>query len=394
VRVLHLVSRESQTSHAERSPLRALLTDIPRTLVRPEVIRFVQEDVQSLALRLTGVPVHELALSRRGFSPFALSEMSRLIQQAQPDIIHAWDHSAQLASMIVHDSTARVVWSMSTTQPPQQGLFGHLRLQALLKFAPNADAIVYGSAAAATAHQDAGFPLERGRIVAPGVHPELYKPDFAMRRTVRGQLGIPARAFVIGMYAPFAAHIDHAALLAAANQLMHLHPEVHLVLGGVGVNWSNERLAELLRHAGLDTQRAHLPGDGTDRAALFAMCDVACLCSTEDGGRLDLAAAMLCGVPCIATAIGAQRELLGEFGIGVAPGSVRALVDAVTSMLQMPPDERARMAQRARQHALRHYTVHRTVSRYRRLYFKLCPQAAGEAQSPVKPLPAVSAPIS
>lgn len=386
LRVLHLVSRDAQAGMVERSILRATLSGIPKTVVEPHVVRFAKEDMESMTLRLLGVPVHDIALSRKQFSPLALRNLSAIAYGCRPHIVHAWDHTAQLAAVMLESNLAapvRMVWTMTRTRP-QSGLLAQTRLRAVLKWAHRADAIVYGSAAAASAHHDQGFPRERHRIVAPGVNAELYRPDFAERRRVRERVRIGPDAFVVGMYAPFGRHVDHASLLHAAARLSDTLPRLQLLLGGAQVEMQNAALSDLLRQVPALAGRVHVVGKSLDRVEVLNASDVACYTATADTRPVEIAAAMLCGVPCIATSVGAQREMVGDFGIGVAPGSVQGLVDAIGKLAALSLAERAHIAQRARQHALRHYTVKRTAGRYQRLYEKLQDAARGSTE-PVIP---------
>jgi glycosyltransferase involved in cell wall biosynthesis len=133
----------------------------------------------------------------------------------------------------------------------------------------------------------------------------------------------------------------------------------------------------LLRQAKSLSGRVHAVGRTIDMEDLYGACDAVCSTALNDSRRLDVAAAMLCGVPCIATDVDAQRELLSEAGIAVAVGNAREVEAALVSLLAMPATERAALAQRGRQHVLQNYTVKRTVGRYQRLYEKLLDATPG-----------------
>jgi glycosyltransferase involved in cell wall biosynthesis len=385
VRVLHLVSPDAQTAAIERAALRPVLLGIPRSVVTPQVVRFAKPDEQSMALRLLGVDVHDVGPMRQQFAPLALREVRALAQAFRPHILHAWDYPAQQASVALQEDLAdraRLVWSMTATRPPAGMLNGALR--AAVKSASRADAIVYTSRLSARAHQEAGFPHEHRRLVEPGIDPELYKPDFATRRRVREALKIPADAFVIGMYAPFASQVDHEMLIEVADELARTYAHLHLLLGGVQVDGQNTTLATLVRRAKALGSRVHVVGQSLDMAELYGACDAACSIATSDARRLDLAAAMLCGVACVATTVDAQGELLGDTGKGVTVSDKQQLLAALQSVIELPARERAATAQRARQRVLQSYTVKRTASRYLRLYQKL--QGIERKRAPAAPL--------
>jgi hypothetical protein len=86
---------------------------------------------------------------------------------------------------------------------------------------------------------------------------------------------------------------------------------------------------------------------------------------------MTLVAAMLCGVPCVATGMGAQGEVIGQYGVAIEPGSAPAFLKGVQRVLQQTPEKRALMAQGARKHALQNYVYVRSLQRYLQLYYDL-----------------------
>jgi hypothetical protein len=118
-------------------------------------------------------------------------------------------------------------------------------------------------------------------------------------------------------------------------------------------------------------QRVHLLGEWSDLASLFNACDVVCSSALNDGARMTLVAAMLCGVPCVATGMGAQGEVIGHHGVAVEAGSPAAFVKGIQRVLALTPEKRAAMAQGARKHALQNYVYVRSLQRYLQLYYDL-----------------------
>jgi hypothetical protein len=114
-----------------------------------------------------------------------------------------------------------------------------------------------------------------------------------------------------------------------------------------------------------------LLGEWSDLASLFNACDVVCSSALNDGARMTLVAAMLCGVPCVATGMGAQGEVIGHYGVAIEAGSPTAFVKGIQRVLQLTPEKRAAMAQGARKHALQNYVYVRSLQRYLQLYYDL-----------------------
>ena len=191
-----------------------------------------------------------------------------------------------------------------------------------MKAAPTADRIVYASEAGAAQHRRAGFPDGDQLTIPPGIDATRFKPDPAARRKIREQLHLGPEAFVIGMVAPFQPEYDHPTFMKAVGELIKANPHITVVLAGHGVQKGNAPLMALVGGGTLGG-RTQLLGEWSDLASLFNACDVVCSSALNDGARMTLVAAMLCGVPCVATGMGAQGEVIGHHGVAIEPGSPR-----------------------------------------------------------------------
>ena len=86
---------------------------------------------------------------------------------------------------------------------------------------------------------------------------------------------------------------------------------------------------------------------------------------------MNIVMAMLCGVPCVATGMGAQGEVIGQHGVAIEPGSPAAFIKGITRVMQLTPEKRTHMAQGARKHALANYVYVRSLQQYLQLYYDL-----------------------
>jgi len=372
LRVLHIVSSGGIAEAMQATLFMPLLTRLPKQRVKAQVIALAPGCVRAPVLRQNGVPVHEVALSRQRFSLGAFKELMSIVHTFRPDIVQAWGHTAQLTSIRVRagcDWKPRVVWSVVETAPlpKNAGLIDRQKLKLVAKAAARADRIVYTSEAAAAHHRRAGYPDGGYESISPGVDPVRFKPDLAARNKVRQQLKLPSDAFVVGMVAPFQPEYDHATFLKAAGELIKTNPKLHVVLAGHGVQRGNAALMAMVGGGTLGT-RTLLLGEVSDLSSLFNACDLVCLSALTDAARMTLAMAMLCGIPCVATGMGAQGELIGQHGVAVEPGSPQAFVRGITKVMQLPPERRMYLAQGARKHALQNLAYVRSLQRYLQLY--------------------------
>jgi glycosyltransferase involved in cell wall biosynthesis len=375
IRVLHIVSAGALASGLQQSLFMPLLTRLPRPRVKSLVACLSPGAVNSAVLRQSGVPTYDLAISRKRFSPGAFQELQQATRNFRPDVIQAWGHTAQIISAFLRPGCEwkpRLIWNIADTAPlpKDAGLIDRQKLKYAAKFSARADRIVYSSEAAAAAHRRVGFPDGGHETIAPGVDATRFKPDFAARRKLREQLNLPGETFVIGMYAPFQPESDYPTLIKGIAELIKVNPNVALVVAGHGVQKGNAPLMALIGAGALAT-RIHLLGEWSDISALYNGCDVVCSTAPSDQSRMNLVMAMLCGVPCVATGLGAQGEVIGQHGVAIEAGNPAAVVKGITRVMQMPVEKRTFMAQGARKHALANYVYVRSLQKYLQLYYDL-----------------------
>jgi len=375
LRVLHLVSSGGVSGPMQQSLFMPLLTKMPKQRIKAQVVSMAPGFAASMALRQSGIPVHDIALSRRRFAWSAAKELLDVARAFRPDVVQAWGHTAQLAALLLRsrcDWTPKVVWSIADTAPlpKNTGLLDRQKLGLTARLSVKPDRLVFTSEAAASLHRRAGYPESGHLVVSPGVDPMRFKPDPAARRKMREQLGLGSDAVIVGMIAPFQPEHDHATLIKSLGELIKTEPKLCVVLAGHGVQKGNGPLMALVGGGALGT-RTHLLGDWSDTASFFNACDIACSSSLTDTARMTLVMAMLCGVPCVATGMGAQGEVIGQFGVAIEPGSPQAFIRGITRVMQLPQERRTFMTKGARKHALTHFVQVRSLQKYLQLYFDL-----------------------
>lgn len=348
---------------------------MPKQRVKTQVVCLAPNAVPAAVLRQGGVPVHDVALSRHKFSFGGFGELVKAAKAFRPDVIHAWGYTAQIVANAVRkrcDRKIKIVWTVGNTVPLPRGagMIDRRKVKSAAKAALTADRIVYASDAGAAQHRRAGFPEGEQLTIPPGIDATRFKPDPAARRKIREQLNLGPDAFVIGMVAPFQPEYDHPTFLKAIGELIKANPSIVVVLAGHGVQKGNAALMALVGGGTLGT-RVQLLGEWSDLASLFNGCDVVCSSALNDSARMTLVAAMLCGVPCVATGMGAQGEVIGHFGVAIEAGSTPAFVKGIQRVLALTPEKRAAMAHGARKHALQNYVYVRSLQRYLQLYYDL-----------------------
>jgi glycosyltransferase involved in cell wall biosynthesis len=105
---------------------------------------------------------------------------------------------------------------------------------------------------------------------------------------------------------------------------------------------------------------------------LMPQFDVVVLASRTEGLPMVLLEAMACGVPCVATAVGAIPRLLADgAGLVVPPEDPKALAAALSRVLS-DPGLAERIANAGRRRVRAEYDLKRVVEAYLRVFQEVC----------------------
>jgi glycosyltransferase involved in cell wall biosynthesis len=128
---------------------------------------------------------------------------------------------------------------------------------------------------------------------------------------------------------------DHRTLILAAAKLVQDLPDLHWVLIGEGP--LRRELQDQIRSLAVQ-DRVHLIGALDDPHRVLAAADIFVLSSVSEGLGSSILAAMIRGVPVVATRVGGIPELLeAGAGIMVRPGDPSAIATAVRQVLTDQP---------------------------------------------------------
>jgi glycosyltransferase involved in cell wall biosynthesis len=213
-----------------------------------------------------------------------------------------------------------------------------------------------------------GTPRAKLHVIYRGVDGRLFDPaNVAADRVaaVRRRWGVGPDKRIVLHAARLTPWKGQKVVIAAAALLAHqrAHDDTVFVLAGDAQRRGAYKasLAKQIQAAGLN-ERVLIVGHEDDMAAAFRASHVAVVASIEPEafGRAATEAQVM-ATPVIATDIGAPPEtVLGRPGVAadratgwlVPPEDAERLADALAEVLGMPPEERARMGSRARQHVL------------------------------------------
>jgi glycosyltransferase involved in cell wall biosynthesis len=167
------------------------------------------------------------------------------------------------------------------------------------------------------------------------------------KKEAKQMLQMPASAFVFGTIGRLAPTKGLPYLIEAFSRVKAQISSAHLILLGDG-----PLKPELEKQAGKIQCKdsIHFLGYRTNVESLLRGIDVFVLSSIAEGMPRAILEAMAAGVPCVATEVGGIPEIIsdGDAGFLVPPGDSNAFAQTMLKVANMPRDELAALAERAR----------------------------------------------
>jgi len=219
-------------------------------------------------------------------------------------------------------------------------------------------------------------PAHKIRLIPNGVDTVRFRPDREARGIMRDALGLHD-GFVWLAVGRFERAKDYPNMLRAFAGVVARRPEARLIIAGQGtLQGEAEQLVAELRIA----DRVHFLGVRKDISALMNAADAYVMSSAWEGTPMVLLEAGATGLPIVATAVGGNGEVVvdGQTGFLVPPGDSEALMRAMLRLMDLSPDERARMGRAGRAHVEANYSLERVVDQWEKLYVELLTAKEGK----------------
>ena len=372
-KIIHIISSLS-TGGAEMM-LYKLISRMDSTNFVPEVVSLTDIGPVGRRIEGLGVPVRCLGMSRGCLSPTKFLKFVQWLRSGRPELIQTWMYHADLIGSIAAFVSGRipVAWNIRQTNlSPEfnkRSTIWTARLCARLS-CRLPSRIICNSHVSCAAHVDFGYDKDKMVVIPNGFDLDLFKPDPAMRNSMRKEFGLPDHAILIGLVARFDPQKDHHNFIQAASLLSAIRPDVYFVFCGQHITKENSLLTGWISNKGLD-DKCTLLGERHDIPKINSALDIACSASIGEGFPNVIGEAMACGVPCAVTDVGDSALIVGDTGRVVPAENHVALAAALAELVDMGPLERARLGERARSRIEEHFSLSAVTARYENLYLEL-----------------------
>jgi len=352
-----------------------LINCLPQASWRHVVLSLTEVDT-SFARRIRRQDVEYIALRKRAGHAFSLyPKLFALFRKLEPAIVHTRNLAALEAS--VPAWAARVPARLHGEHGRDVGdLDGsNVRYQRVRRlFSPFVTRyVVLSPDLELYLTERVGIRPQRVAQIYNGVDTQRFHPASIARLSIDGCPFQGTQFWLVGTVGRMEPVKDQTNLARAFVEAVHLDPEarkrMRLVLVGDGT--LRAQVEAILEHGGV-RDLAWLAGERTDVPAVLQGLDCFVLPSLAEGVSNTVLEAMACGLPVVATRVGANAELMedGETGCLVPPANSSALARCILAYFHDPATG-TRHGGAGRQRVERLFSLERMVDRYDRMYQEL-----------------------
>lgn len=212
----------------------------------------------------------------------------------------------------------------------------------------------------ATSAKGAGYLDRPATVIHHGIDINGFAPP-SDRPALRNMLDLPGDGVLIGCYGRIRERKGTGDFVHAMLKLLPDRPDARALIMGRATEKHQGYLADLkqqVREAGLTDRILFLPEVSVDRIAdWYGALDLYVAPQRWEGFGLTPLEAMACGVPVVATRVGAFEELITpETGTLVDAQDQVAIQSAIAGFLDHP-DAMAEAGRKARTHAVRNHGI-------------------------------------
>jgi mannosyltransferase len=269
---------------------------------------------------------------------------------------------------------AAVVWQILDAGSPAP-----LRRAAMWIVRRRADAVMFDGESLIEAHGGRRSLSMPTFTYVPPVDTDLFAPSAERSARLRRRLGIPEDAPLVGTVSHLTPLKALENFLGAASRIAAVRPDARFVVVGSAPE-SHAAYGEQIRWQASELalpQPILFAGARDDVECWYAAMDVHLITSRSEGTTTTALEAQSCGIPVVATDVGAVHEVVDDGVTGLlVPSGEPAAIAAATLRLLDDPAGRAAMSRAARTLAVEQFGLETAAELRARIYESALAHAA------------------
>lgn len=370
VKVLHLVTSLGGGG-AERQLLH--LCQDPDPAVDYKVLSLMEGGDLLPAFQETGKYMGHLGMTPGRPSIKSFQRLCSILKSHQPEVLQTWLYHADLLGFLAGKkmNVPRIYWNIrcSDMDLRRYGFSTKITVGLNALFSRCPEALLFNSYAGKKAHQDFGFKPKKWIYMPNGfsLPSQEGQEREEQKKEMRGRLGLPEEAMVLGMVARVDPMKDHTTFLKASAALQKQFPHLHIVLIGKGTSVFRGYFGKA--SFGGDLSRLHCLEFQKEASSLMYAFDGLVLASRFGEGFPNvLGEAMARGVSVFSSNVGDAREIIGKDSHVFPIGDVSSLEKMLSSFLNLAQDKRAELGSEFYLRIKEMYSLDAMRLRYKNLY--------------------------
>lgn len=300
------------------------------------VVSLTDGGANFVVLEAAGIKVHVIAPGGIVGAAASVLRLARLIRRLRPAVLQGWLYHGDLFAALGHRMAGAprgtlLAWGLRNSDIDHERYGRLLLLGRWLSGWPSL--VVSNSQAGADFHRAKGYRPRRLVVIPNGIDTKRFRPDPALRASIRTEFGLAEAAIVAVHVARLDPMKDHPTLLAAAERA----PQFRFLLVGAGTETLTlpPNVTALGRRD--DPERIYAAGDIVLSTSAFG-----------EGFSNALAEGMASGLVPVATRVGDTSLILADIGTLVAPGDAAGIATALAELAALPAPDRRSIGMAAR----------------------------------------------
>lgn len=337
-----------------------------------DIICYYRGDSLEQEVAAQGINIHLLNKKNKWDTHKFLVKLYKQIKIIQPDIVYSFlDTSNFFAACVkcVMWRQFKLIWGIRNSSHRTDYTTKTSYLLSILnvwlaKFIPNT--IIANSFNGRLAYINRGYPSKKMLVITNGIDIEKFKPNTSSRKRVREKLAIAKHEIVIGMISRLSKRYDIFLMMAA--MLLRQNSNLKFILVGDGSEKQLAKLRKLIDKLQLGDNfiffKSYEP-----IAELYQMMNIFVLISDSEGFPNVIGEAMASAVPCIATDVGDNKQIIADTGFIIPEITEKVVADVCNDVLSSAC--KTNKGQAARQRISTEYSVQTLIDKHQAIFTRL-----------------------